>query len=312
MTDEQPVSPCCVSSRTVLVAMEILFFFFFFFSLWESARWFGHKCSAITEQWGVRSDEMKWHEWEAPCQGLPQCSGGWSLLSPTPLNVVQHLHLAQWMCVCVCVCVCMCVWRLLIMDAATLEHYSLMGDVNKPLVHYILGWGSCWPWLKDKICLLSSLDMSYFWWMLPFQNPARWNICCCFEMMHVAVSFCTEVINTRNGITPPPPFISSQFGLKTAHFLHLPPKCHARSSDDSDWTQVHPHGVLWQSVPERQRRFTGDTDTLLTGACHPLDRRLPFPYCAPPTLPSTCVCVRLEWPRLNDDLTHNCLASARL
>ena len=199
------------------------FFFFFFFSLWESARWFGHKCSAITEQWGVRSDEMKWHEWEAPCQGLPQCSGGWSLLSPTPLNVVQHLHLAQWMCVCVCVCVCMCVWRLLIMDAATLEHYSLMGDVNKPLVHYILGWGSCWPWLKDKICLLSSLDMSYFWWMLPFQNPARWNICCCFEMMHVAVSFCTEVINTRNGITPPPLLFPLNLGLKQHIFFTFLP-----------------------------------------------------------------------------------------
>ena len=83
------------------------FFFFFCFILWESARWFGYKCLAITERWGVRSDEMKWHEWEAPCQGLPQCPGGWSPLSPTPLNVVQHL---TWLSECMCVCVCVCVW----------------------------------------------------------------------------------------------------------------------------------------------------------------------------------------------------------
>lgn len=99
MKDEWPGSPGLRASGEGQFRYDgdsaplFLFFCFCFARVLDDLAISAWQCKGRTEEWW---NEMAWVG--APCQGLPQCSG-LIPLSPTPLNVVQHLQLARCVCV---------------------------------------------------------------------------------------------------------------------------------------------------------------------------------------------------------------------
>lgn len=96
-------SPCVRTSSegqsdgdSTSLFLKFFFYFFLILLFHKSAWWYGWALG--NSRVGLRSDEMKRHEWKHHAKAC-RSARGWSLLSPTPWNVVQPLQLARCLCV---------------------------------------------------------------------------------------------------------------------------------------------------------------------------------------------------------------------
>lgn len=111
--------------------------FFYFSRVLDDMAVSTWQCKSRTEEWW---NEM--HEWKHHAKAC-RSARGWSLLSPTPLNVVQHLQLAQ----------CLCVEVVNQWELGRQSHSSVKiwrGTLTNHSAH-VCGWKkSYWPHWKDE------------------------------------------------------------------------------------------------------------------------------------------------------------------